>query len=334
MSGILVIADRLEDTVSSISNETVGAAVALAERSRGPVNVALIGNRSDSAVGQLHLQGVDTLYTIDPGTWHFDAAAYEQAVFDLGRALRPSLILTGHTIDAMTFAPAFAVRTGCGFASDVFEIEVSDDGVIAKRGAYGNKVNSTLSFRNKSVVMLTIRAGTFAPNAPGDPAKKVVFNVREGGKPPASSHVEYVPPAEAGVDIDKSDFILAVGRGIQDEANIPRFQELANKLGATLGCSRPIVDSGWLPKAHQVGQSGKVAANCKVYLALGISGAVQHLHGMKHVETVIAVNTDPNAQIFNAARYGANLDVMTFADALDQCFPERQSIEGESSEPA
>ena len=135
-----------------------------------------------------------------------------------------------------------------------------------------------------------------------------------------STHVEYQEPPPSDIDISKADFILSVGRGVQDKDNLPRFQKLAERIGATFGCSRPIVDSGWLPKHHQVGQSGKIASNCKLYIALGISGAVQHQFGMKHVDTIIAVNTDLEAPIFNVATYGVSMDIFEFADAIDRQF--------------
>ncbi len=116
------------------------------------------------------------------------------------------------------------------------------------------------------------------------------------------------------------DFILSVGRGVGEEGNVERFRELAAALGATLGCSRPIADSGWLPKSRQVGQSGKTAVNCKLYIAMGISGAIQHLAGMKHVDTVVAVNTDSNASIFSVAKYGIVGDMFEIAEELRKQF--------------
>ena len=136
----------------------------------------------------------------------------------------------------------------------------------------------------------------------------------------AITHLHYQEAPPSDIDISKAEFILSVGRGIQDQDNLPRFAALAERMGATFGCSRPIVDSGWLAKPHQVGQSGKVAANCKLYVALGILGAVQHLFGMKHVDTIIAVNTGPNAPIFNVATYGATVDLFELTDALEKHF--------------
>jgi electron transfer flavoprotein alpha subunit len=119
------------------------------------------------------------------------------------------------------------------------------------------------------------------------------------------------------VDITKAEFLLSLGRGIEEKDNIERFEELADKFGATLSVSRPLVDAGWVPGARQVGQSGKTVKP-KVYLALGISGAVQHLAGMRTAETIIAVNTDPEAPIFGVAHYGAVMDMFELADELEQ----------------
>jgi electron transfer flavoprotein alpha subunit len=119
------------------------------------------------------------------------------------------------------------------------------------------------------------------------------------------------------VDITKADFLLSIGRGVEEKDNIERFEELAEKMGATLSVSRPLVDAGWVPGARQVGQSGKTVKP-RVYLAFGISGAVQHLAGMRTAETIIAVNTDPEAPIFGVAHYGAVMDMFELADELEQ----------------
>jgi electron transfer flavoprotein alpha subunit len=125
---------------------------------------------------------------------------------------------------------------------------------------------------------------------------------------------------EAGdVDITKAEFLLSVGRGIEDKDALPQFEELAETMGATLSVSRPLVDAGWVPNARQVGQSGKTVKP-KVYLALGISGAVQHLAGMQNADTIIAVNTDPEAPIFRVAHYGAVADLFDVADELADQF--------------
>ncbi|MGH2859001.1 MAG: electron transfer flavoprotein subunit alpha/FixB family protein, partial [Solirubrobacteraceae bacterium] len=134
-----------------------------------------------------------------------------------------------------------------------------------------------------------------------------------------TEHLGYTEAAAGDVDITKAEFLLSIGRGVEDKDNIPRFEELAEKLGATLSSSRPLVDAGWIPSVRQVGQSGKTVKP-RVYLALGISGAVQHLAGMRGADTIIAVNTDPEAPIFSVAHYGAVTDMFELADELEAQF--------------
>jgi electron transfer flavoprotein alpha subunit len=121
------------------------------------------------------------------------------------------------------------------------------------------------------------------------------------------------------VDITTADFLLSIGRGVGDKENLPQFEDLAGKMGAILSVSRPLVDQGWMPNSRQVGQSGKTVKP-KIYLALGISGAVQHLAGMKTSGTIIAVNTDPEAAIFNVAHYGAVADLFEVAEELEKLY--------------
>ncbi len=219
----------------------------------------------------------------------------------------------------MAYAPASAVRLGSGFATDAFRLEV-DEGEVVARADYGNKANVELPLPGKGVAVLTLRGATFpAPEESGNTSVSTI-SLEASALADRSIHVNYEEAPQADLDIAKVEFILSVGRGIQDKDNLPRFAELAECLGATFACSRPIAASNWLPKLHQVGQSGKVAANCKLCIALGISGAVQHLFGMKHVDTIIAIKTNPDAPIFNVASYGANIDIFKFDDAIEDKF--------------
>lgn len=318
MGGILLVAEHLQGRLHDISREMIGAAAKIRDGLGGPVTILVIAPEPEAFVAELNLEGVDRIVAVRADAPHFDPLVYEEVVARIGQRLRPGLILTGHTVNGMAYAAALAARLGCGFASDVFGLAVEDGMVVATRGGYGNKVNVELGFTGKGVVVLTLRGATFqAPAAKGQAAVEAeAFDVTS--IPGRSEHVGYAESPPSGVDISKADFILSVGRGIQDKENLPQFEALAKRLGATFGCSRPIVDSGWLPKPHQVGQSGKVAANCKLYVALGISGAVQHLFGMKHVDTIIAVNTDPEAPIFNFATYGACVDLFELAKELER----------------
>jgi len=219
----------------------------------------------------------------------------------------------------MAFIPAVAASNGWGFASDVFGVESGPGGILAKRGAYGDRLVVELEFPEKERVLLMIRPGAFDPATTQGAAQRRSPDL---DLTPDTGRVEPLGIRETDgddIDITKAGFILAVGRGIEDQESLPQFEELAEQMGATMAVSRPLVDAGWASGSRQVGQSGKVVQP-SVYLALGISGAVQHLAGMQQSETIIAVNTDAEAPIFGVADYGAIADLFDIADALARQF--------------
>lgn len=321
MSGILVIAEHLRGALSAQTGEVIGLARDVKARLGGPLRVAVISEKPDRFHVDVALDGVDEVLCVPAPGEDFDAAIYTEATVRIALETEPRLVMIGHSVNGMGYGPAVAVRLGGSFVSDAFAVEADGGRLTASRGGYGNKVVARLDLGDHCVSTLMIRGGSAKAPASDGSAPARTFPVDFSAiAAAAAQHVEYVDPPAADVDITKAEFILSVGRGIQDEKNIERFRALAERLGATFGCSRPIADSGWLPKAHQVGLSGKVAQNCKLYVALGISGAVQHLHGMKHVETIIAINTDRNAPIYTVATYGAAIDLFDFADALEESF--------------
>jgi electron transfer flavoprotein alpha subunit len=334
MSGILVIAEHRRGALADVSLECVAAAAGLRDRVGGPVRVLVVAADPMPLAQALNLAGVDEVVCTPSGAAEFDPMLIEEAAAALIGETAPRLVLLGHTADGMVVAPALAVRLGLGFAADVFELDADPQGLRVLRGSYGGKVNVELRFPGRACAVVTVRAQTFrALSAAGT----AVARSREPAGPGRYEHLGFDEPAASGVDIGKAEFILSIGRGIQDEKNVARFAALAEKMGATLGCSRPVADSGWLPKAHQVGLTGRIAASCRLYLALGISGAVQHLYGMKHVDTIVAVNTDADAPIFNVATLGAAVDVLELAEALERLLDEGADAGGAmgaSHEPA
>ena len=320
MPGILVAAEHIDGSLRDITGELIGAAAALKDALGGPLMVAVIGDADGSLAEAANLEGVDELLSVTAPDAHFDAALYEEAVCAIAAERTPGVILAPHSASGMAYGAAVAARLGSGFASDVSDVQIESGEINVTRGGYGGKVNMELGFPGKGMAVLMLRGATFtAPEAKGAAEATALapdFSALEG----AASHLEYQPAPPADVDIGKAEFIISVGRAVEDDKNIPKFAALAERLGATFGCSRPVADSGWLPKAHQVGQSGTIASSCKLYIALGISGAVQHLAGMKHVETIIAVNTDPNAPMFNVAHYGATVDIFELAEELEKEF--------------
>ena len=318
MAGILVIAEARRGELREVSLELITAALSVKEAARGPLVVALVDANAAALAAALAVEGVDEVLTVVPGVGSFEAHVAVRAVSALIEARAPALVLVGHTIDAMGFAPAVAARVGTGFASDVVGL-AWDGGLRARRGAYGDKLLDELEFPGKATTLLMVRAGAFAPvrSDPARPAATVsAFDAGELAAVARTEHLGFREAPAGDVDITKADFLLSIGRGVAEKDNIARFEELARRLGATLSVSRPIVDAGWMPSARQVGQSGKTVKP-RVYLALGISGAVQHLAGMRTAETIIAVNTDPEAPIFGVAHYGAVVDMFELADELE-----------------
>jgi electron transfer flavoprotein alpha subunit len=315
MSGILVVAESRRGALRDVSFELIGAALRVKGEAGGRVAVAAIGPGAEEHAGALGADGVDEVLTVEAPSEHFEAHVHATALEALIEQERPALVLVGHTIDSLGFAPAVAARRALGFTSDVTGL-AWDDGPVATRGGYGGKVMVELEFPGKECVLLMLRAGAFQPveGAGGAPTRAV-----EAEAESRTEHLGFREVETGDVDITKADFLLSIGRGIEDKDAIEQFEELADKMGAILSVSRPLVDAGWVSNARQVGQSGKTVKP-KVYLALGISGAVQHLAGIQTAETIIAVNTDPEAPIFGVADYGAVADLFDVADELAEQF--------------
>jgi electron transfer flavoprotein alpha subunit len=317
MSGILVVAETRRGELRPVTLEPISAALALKDAAGGRLAVAVVDADPSAFAGALAVAGVDEVLAVTAPTPHFEAHDAQRALEALVEAEQPALVLLGHTIDSMGFAPAAAARLHLGFASDVTAVSW-DGGPVATRGAYGGKLVAEIDFPDRERTLLTLRAGAFEPAEAGTATPPVrAVDVAFDAAP--TEHVEYREAATGDVDITEADFLVSIGRGIEDKDNIPQFEDLAEKLGATLSVSRPLVDAGWMSNARQVGQSGKTVQP-KIYLALGISGAVQHLAGMQKADTIIAVNTDPEAPIFGVAHYGAVADLFDVAEALERHF--------------
>jgi electron transfer flavoprotein alpha subunit len=315
MSGILVIAEQRRGELRPVSLELIGAAEPLKAAAGGTLTVAVVAPAPEALVGALKVQGVDEIVTVASGAADFDPDAMASVIADLIKARAPSLVLLPHSVDSLGYAAALVAAGDYGFATDVFKVEADGGSWVATRGGYGQKVNVEVDFPGRSVVVLAVRANVFKP--PEGASTPVVSDMPRPGTSSRTRAGEYIELSSADdVDMTTAEFILTIGRGIGEEAKVEQFRELADAVGATLGCSRPIADSGWLPKSRQVGQSGKTASACKLYVAMGVSGAIQHLAGMKHVNTIVAVNTDPAASIFAVAKYGIVGDIFEVAEEL------------------
>jgi electron transfer flavoprotein alpha subunit len=318
VSGVLVIAEQRRGELRPASLELIGAAQAV-RRGSDAVAVAVLGTAPEQFVDALKLAGVDEIITVKVSAAEFDPDTFEAAVGALLAERRPEAVLVAHSVDAFGYAPALAAKLGLGFATDVFKVERIDGELVATRGGYGQKVSVEVDFPGRGTVLLAIRGNVY--KAPEQTASPRVSAFAAPATSSRSAGREFIALSAADdVDMAAAEFILSIGRGIGEEAKVAQFRELADAIGATLGCSRPIADAGWLPKSRQVGQSGKTASACKLYIAMGVSGAIQHLAGMKHVATVVAVNSDAEASIFGVAKYGIVGDIFEIAEELRRLF--------------
>jgi electron transfer flavoprotein alpha subunit len=309
----LVVAEHLRGELRPVTLELVSAAKELDD----PVAVAVIAKEPAPLAEAVNVDGVDEILTVQVDPEEFESDVYQGAVEQLIAERQPKTVLLGFTVNSMGYGPALAVKLGLGFASDVFGLAKEGDDVVATRAFYGSKVNAEIEFPGHERVLLLLRPTAWAPAEGSGSAEIRDFPASAGES--RARHEDFVEVETGDVDITTADFLLSVGRGIGDKENLQQFEELAERMGATLSVSRPIVDQGWMPNSRQVGQSGKTVKP-KVYLALGISGAVQHLAGMKTSGTIIAVNSDPEAAIFNVAHYGAVADLFEVAEELEKLY--------------
>jgi electron transfer flavoprotein alpha subunit len=337
MNGVLVCAEARSDGLRPISFELLAAGRALSEQGAGPLSVALIGADAEAHAAQLEHAAVEEILVVPTPLEHFEAHLTEAALQALIERRRPAVVLAGHTVDSLSFAPALAARGGHGFAGDVLAASWRDGGVRAERPAFAERLIAELDFPGKQTVVLLLRQGAFVAadagvdrdaDADADPTAQADAHRADGGARvtrveldlAATARSERVELREAPigeVDIAKADFLLAIGRGVGSAAQMPRIERLAEAIGATLAVSGPLVEAGWGARTRKVGQSGKTVAP-RVYLALGISGAAQHLGGMSRSRTIVAVNSDAEARIFDVAHYGAVADLFEVADELER----------------
>ena len=316
MAGVLVIAEHVRGRLRDVTRELITAGRDLCTREPGPLMVAVIAADPSGLVEECNLEGVDQVLAVTVEQAEFVSDVYVQAAEAIVRDRNPSVTLAGFTVDGMGFGPALAVRLGMGFASDVIAVGHVDGELIAYREMYGGKVQVEIDFPGKRNLLL-LRPTVWAAAESAGSAAVGAASVDIDQSRVRSRHIEFRDPPVGDVDITSADFILSVGRGIGEQQNLDQFRRLAAKMGATLGVSRPLVDAGWMPSAHQVGQSGRTVKP-RVYLAFGISGAVQHLAGMKTSGTIIAVNSDPDAPIFGVAHFGAVADLFDVAEELER----------------
>ncbi|PSQ32893.1 electron transfer flavoprotein subunit alpha/FixB family protein [Halobacteriales archaeon SW_10_68_16] len=313
---VLAIAEHRRGELREVSFELLSAGRHLADAAGGELHVAVVSGDVEGYAERLNREGVDAVHTVEYGE-EFNHDVYVQAVEGLVEAVDPTYVLAPNSVNGLDYVPALAERLGWPLVTDAVGLDASD-GLTVTRELYGGKAEAELAVDGERAVV-TIRGAEWPAASGAGDATVEPFDVAIDEAAVRSTVTGYQEVGAGDVDITDADVLVSVGRGIEEEENLDLIFELADALDATVSASRPIVDNGWLPQDRQVGQSGKVVSP-DVYIAIGISGAVQHVAGMKGAETIVAINTDPSAPIFDIADYGIVDDLFDVVPALTEEF--------------
>jgi electron transfer flavoprotein alpha subunit len=308
MSGVLVVMEQRAGVLNRMSMEALAAGQALAAMVGGECSATVLGS------GGVAVSGAAKLYSVEHALLKdYTADGYVIALEQLVKKQAPSYVVFPHTYQVRDFAPALATRFGQVLISDVTGIHA---GPVFVRQLLQGKLNADYRQVGDGPCFVSVQAGSFRANAFAETAAAAeVFVPELAAEQIRNKPGELFRESAQTVDLSAAPVIVSVGRGIGEESNIAMVQELATALGAELAASRPICDNGWLPMERQVGSSGQTVSP-KLYLAVGISGAIQHLVGMKGSKAVIAINKDEHAPIFEVADFGVVGDLFEIVPEL------------------
>jgi len=312
---IAVVTEVLEGQLTEQTFEALAAARSVAHALPGGEVVAVLGGAANAGLA-VQLGAADrVLHLADPALDRYSPDAYEAALRAAFAERAPRLIVVPNTTVGMDLAAGLAALLGLPLAAYCVGLAADGDAVIATCQIYGGKILAEVALAGPGVV--SIIPGSY-PAADGrTEGTPQIETVTRAPAAPRLRLVDYSVAESGDVDITKQAILVSVGRGIGGPENLEVAEALASALGGVVSASRPVTDAGWLPKTRQVGKSG-VTVKPKLYIALGISGAPEHLQGMKDSELIVAINSDPGAPIFNVAHYGIVGDVLEVAPALTE----------------
>jgi len=320
MSSVLVvfeIINRLTPReINRISWEAMAAGHTLGAALGLPVDQAIVASPENPILATIYGKAPRTVYAIDHTLLHgYTSDGYVAAYAQLIDKVKPAYVILPHTYQVRDFAPRLATRFGEVLISDVTGIDASAGPAFTRQLLQG-KLNASYRHPGTGTCFLSVQAGAFR----ADPPEAGATTIEPFLPTLDAAQIRVLPnepfrAAAQTVDLGSASILVSVGRGIKEEANLSIVQDLATALGAELAASRPICDNGWLPMERQVGSSGQTVAP-KVYIAVGISGAIQHLVGMKGSQCIVAINKDENAPIFEVADYGIVGDLFDIVPAL------------------
>lgn len=311
MGSILVVTEILGGNISDTSRELLSKARELSQTLGA--EVVAVGFGSESAQALAHIDADRAIAVTGQAVEQYLPLAYERSLLQVMEQESPQLTMIANTTMGLDLGAGVAATRGISLVAYCNGLTVEGNEIIAQSQVFAGKLLAEAVLPSEGAVV-TILPGSFpASEAEGHPTVTTVDAVSA----PGMSLIQVLEPEKGDVDITRADILVSVGRGIQDPENLTLADELADAIGGVVSCSRPVVDAGWLPKARQVGKSGQTVKP-KLYLALGISGAPEHLQGMKDADLIIAANTDESASIMDVAHYGTTVDILDLMPALTE----------------
>lgn len=315
-----VVVETEEGVAKNVGYELLSVGRTLADK-LGEQLVALVMGKNVQAVAQASIAyGADQVLLVEGDeyeTYNTDAATY--ATVTLIEKYHPSIVLYGATNNGRDLAPRVACKLETGLTADCTELDIDEETglLVSTRPTFGGNLMATIMCPDHRPQMSTVRPGVFKKSTPDDSrtGEIVAEDVHIDPSQIRVKLVERIKEVAEAVNLEEAEIIVSGGRGLKDEKGFEMLRELADLLGGTVGASRAAVDAGWIPHAHQVGQTGKNVSP-KLYIAVGISGAIQHLAGMSGADTVVAINKDPDAPIFGVADYAVVGDLFEVVPAL------------------
>lgn len=317
--GVWVFAEQKNGVPATVAFELLGAGSKLAAELQVPLSAVLLGDKMDEAAKQLIAYGADNVYVVDdPSLVNFNDESYADIFVELIKTFKPEIVLMGATTYGRSIGPRLSSRLKTGLTADCTELTIDLEQRLLQqtRPAFGGNLMATILCPNNRPQMSTVRPKVMKPLVPDEARKGKIIKPKVNIPTDVSIKVlDVVKTLTETVNLTEADIIVSGGRGMGDPKNLHLVEELAGLLDAAVGASRAAVDAGWIDYSHQVGQTGKTVGP-KVYIACGISGAIQHQAGMSSSETIIAINNDPEAPIFKLAKIGIVGDVLQVLPAL------------------
>ncbi len=320
--GVWVVAEQRRGILHKVSFELLGKGREIADNLKCELAAVLLGHNIENLAQELIKYGADKVYLVDnPELKDFNDELYATVIANLVNMYKPEIMWTGATSIGRAFFPRVAIKLNTGLTADCtgFEIDVNERNLYQIRPAFGGNLMAKIMTPERRPQMSTARYKVFKA-LPKDETRKgeiVKPQIMIDSSKARAKMLEFIEEVETTINIAEADIIVSGGRGIGCAENFKMIRDLAQALGGAVGASRAAVDSGWIPYSHQVGQTGKTVSP-KIYIACGISGAIQHLAGMQSSEIIIAINKDKEAPIFSVASFGIVGDIFEVVPALTE----------------